>query len=171
MLGYITRGQRGDGDRLLTRLARQLAQDGLRLAGAVQVNREGPDGACAQMDLVLLGIEADPICISQMLGAAAKGCRLNPEGLETAVGLIAAHLTDHAPQLVILNKFGKQEAEGGGVRPLIAQALEAGLPVLIHVSTDALPAFHDFAGDLAEHLPADMGALSDWCRAHVQAAA
>jgi hypothetical protein len=50
--------------------------------------------------------------ISQVLGPQARGCRLVPAALETAVVLVVAGLSCGA-DLLIVNKFGKHEAEGG----------------------------------------------------------
>lgn len=54
-----------------------------------------------------------------------------------------------APDLLIVNKFGKTECEGGGCRPLIAEAVERGVPVLVAVPWDNLDGWRRFAGDLA----------------------
>lgn len=168
MLAFIRSHGRGD-DAVLRNLARRLQAEGVRLAGAVQENCADNGRPCSRMDLVVLdglGLRDERIDISQQLGEAALGCRLNPDGLEHAVGLIASDLDRRAAvrDMVILNKFGKQEAEGGGFRPVIAQALEAGLPVVTKVSRDAEPAFAAFVGELAEELPGEEAALLSWCR-------
>jgi hypothetical protein len=63
---------------------------------------------------------------------------------------------EEKPDLVILNKFGKTEAEGGGFRPLIADAIEAGLPMLIGVPWRNIESWRLFAGPLSRefHLEA-----------------
>ncbi len=171
MLGYIRSTGRGDDD-LLRDVAERLMAEGIALAGAVQENQALAGKPCSQMDLRLLAgtaPDATPIRISQRLGAEASGCRLDPDGLARAVGWIANDL-DHnagARALVIINKFGRQEAEGGGFRPVIAQALAADLPVLTKISRDAEPAFLEFVGDLAQPLPADAEALYRWCRSAI----
>jgi hypothetical protein len=86
--------------------------------------------------------------------------------LEQAVGLMAAAL-ERQPQILLLNKFGKQEAEGRGVRPLIGEALARDIPVLIGVGREKLPLFQAFAGDMAQELPRDLPALLDWCQQHM----
>jgi glycosyltransferase involved in cell wall biosynthesis len=166
MLGYISAEGRGAGDRLLADLAQALLARGVSVAGVVQINRETrPDRHC-DMDLVVLGHDHQ-VRISQDLGPLARGCRLDPQGLETAVGLVMADL-GHAPALVIVNKFGKSEAEGRGFRMVLAEAMMAGIPVLTAVSGGNLEAFLEFAGDLAEPLPAQPDALLAWCAQQVQ---
>lgn len=168
MLGFVTiREGIGTADRLLSDTATTLQQQGLRLAGAVQDNLDhGPDQAC-DMDLRILGDSA-VIRISQNLGNLAEGCRLDTGALAQAVALAEAVLAKGA-DLVIINKFGKQESYGRGFREFIAAALTAQIPVLLSVPSEQLDAFLEFAGALAEPVPAE-GAL-DWCRAQTLKAA
>ncbi len=161
MLGFITTRGRGASDRLLFRLAAGLRADGLSLAGAVQDNPERDPNRRCDMELHVLN-GADVIRISQNLGAASRGCRLDPAGLEQVVGLVGAAL-ESSPDLVIVNKFGKQEMEGRGFRPVIAEALLRGIPVLTAVNDRNLPAFLAFAGDLAERIAPTPEAAHAWC--------
>lgn len=163
MLGYIVAEGRGVADLLIRDVAMRLRGEGYALAGAVQVNLESdPDYKC-QMDLHILSGDAI-VRISQDLGALSKGCRLDPDGLERAVGMVGAALHDGA-DFLIFNKFGKQEADGRGFRPLIGEALSAGIPVLTAVNSATLPQFLDYAEDMAERLPNDAEAIFDWCLA------
>jgi hypothetical protein len=170
MFGYVvTRGGRGEIDRLLAEVAERLRAGGWALAGAVQQNS---DDTCAggpcNMDLRLLS-DGNTIRISQSLGALSEGCRLDPAGLEEAVGRVAATLrrVEEAPRLVIVNKFGRQEAEGRGFRPVIAEALGAGIPVLTGVAHDHEADFTAFAGGMAREVAPDIEAILGWCRASV----
>lgn len=165
MLGVIEATGQGAGDRLLFAAAAQLQAAGLRLAGAVQANRDRSDRRNCDMDLhVLTG--ADVVRISQDLGVNSRGCRLDAAGLERVAGLVAAALDQPLrPELLIINKFGKQEAEGRGFRPLIGQALAAGIPVLIAVKDGNRGAFDAFAQGMAEPVGADLPAILDWALA------
>jgi hypothetical protein len=64
--------------------------------------------------------------------------------------------------LLVVNRFGKQEAQGRGLVPVIAEAAGRGLPLLVRVNGLNLPAFLDFADGLAQPLPADPGAIAAW---------
>jgi hypothetical protein len=167
MLGYVTTIGRGDGDRLLAALADRLLADGVRLVGVVQRNRDrGADLHC-DMELALAGGGA-AWRISQRLGSLARGCRLDPQGLESAAGAVAAVLAAQADtELLIVNKFGKQEIDGRGFRPVIAAALLRDIPVLTAVNVRNLPAFLSFAEALAEPVAPDPEALRLWCQARV----
>jgi len=165
MLGYVMAEGRGAADLLIRDVALRLRAEGVSLAGAVQFNIETDPARKCQMDLQILSGN-DTIRISQDLGVLARGCRLDPAGLERAVGLVSAALETGADCLII-NKFGKQEAEGRGFRPLIGDALAAGVPVLTAVNPGNVDAFLGFAQDLAERLPEDAALVADWCRARV----
>jgi hypothetical protein len=169
MLGFFSGARRGDGDRVLAAAAVRLGAAGLRLAGAVQMNRPRPGGSGVDMDLEVLGA-AGRVRISQYLGPAAAGCRLDPAGLARAVGLVEQALGSR-PDLLIVNKFGKAEAEGRGFRPLIGQALAEGIPALVAVSRATRAAFLDFAGELGEELPAEADRLVAWALARAEAGA
>lgn len=161
MLGYFTADGRGAADRLLAELAGTLRARNVAMAGVVQINRETRTDRHCDMDLVVLGHDHQ-VRISQDLGPLSRGCRLDPQGLETAVGLVLADL-DQNPALLIVNKFGKSEAEGRGFRPAMAEAMLRDIPVLTAVTMGNLAAFQDFAGDLAQPLEADPDALLSWC--------
>ena len=169
MLGYISmNGTPGEADLLLTTLATDLEAQGIRLAGAVQTNIDiGADCGC-DMELRVLGDDGPVVRISQSLGTQSQGCRLDAGALETAVAR-ACHALKAGADLVVLNKFARQESFGRGFREVIALALEMGVPVLTYVPDDYAQAFTEFAGDLA--IPVARDSAADWCRTVIRKAA
>lgn len=156
-LGFLQNTARGSLDRALALAAAQCSGRGLRLCGAVQLNTERLGSTHCDMDLMIL--PAGPqLRISQPLGEGAKGCRLDVGALEQAVAACAQSLAQ--ADLLILNKFGKHEAEGRGFRELIAEALALDIPVLTGVNSLNLQAFLEFSGGLAQELTA--ASLPDW---------
>ncbi|MBE0452214.1 DUF2478 domain-containing protein [Roseovarius autotrophicus] len=151
---------RGDMDLLLHGFATCAAAQGLRLCGTVQVNSDcGPDRPC-DMDVQVLP-DGPVIRISQSLGPGARGCRLDPEALEQAVTEAEARLSVGV-DLVIVNKFGKHEAEGRGFRALIAEAVALGVPVLVGVNGLNAPRLAEFVGGEVERLDPVPEALDRW---------
>ncbi|WP_111560013.1 DUF2478 domain-containing protein [Paracoccus sediminilitoris] len=149
----------GAADRLIADLARDLQARGLRIAGAVQTNHDlGPDCAC-DMDMQVIGDGAAPVRISQSLGAGASGCRLDTGALEEVVARTAPTLP--GADLVVIPKFGRQEAMGRGFYSLIAEAAAAGQPVVLYVPRQQRAAFLAFAGGLAVELAP--GDVAGWC--------
>lgn len=163
-IGFLSLTGRGETDACLAAAVSRLEASGLRLAGTVQTNIERTGRAVCDMDIRVLP-DGPVIRISQDLGAGARGCRLDGEALETAVIAVTARLS--GAQVLVVNKFGKQEAMGRGLVPVIAAAVDAGLPVLVGVNGLNLSAFQAFAGDAAQALPPDPDAVADWVRAAV----
>lgn len=168
MLGYVIHDDRDDPNARMADLAMTLMADGLRLAGAVQSNVDSRNRHACDVELTILGSHGAPVRISQSLGAGAQGCRLDSGALETAVARAAAGLT-RSTDLLVVNKFGKQEAAGRGFRDLIGIALAEGVPVLVAVPSAYLDDFLAFAGDYA--VPLTWAGAADWCRGARSAAA
>lgn len=167
-LGYVSLSGRGRTDACLAAAAAQLAAEGVALAGCVQSAPADCDAHPCDMDLRVLPAGPD-LRISQTLGAEARGCRLDGAVVEQAAVLTAGRLDGAA--LLIVNKFGKLEAAGRGFVPVIAEALDRGLPVVVGVNAQNLPAFLDFAGGLARELPPEVAAVRGWTQAALSAPA
>ncbi|MCK0166096.1 DUF2478 domain-containing protein [Jannaschia sp. S6380] len=159
-LAYTMTEGKGALDPLLHDLARRAMDAGLRVAGIVQVNSDSPGCARCDMDAIVLP-DGPVIRISQSLGPNARGCRLDAAGLEAAVAAAEARLAAGA-DLLVVNKFGKQEAGGRGFRPVIATALAEGVDVIVGVNTLNMQALLDFAGGIAVQLPPDAERLARW---------
>jgi hypothetical protein len=151
---------RGDTDLVLQGVAAHLAARGLRCCGTVQINSERADSGPCDMDVRVLP-DGPVLRISQDLGRQSRGCRLDPAALETAVGLVGAGLALGA-DFIIINKFGKHEAEGRGFRDVIAEAITMDIPVLVGLNALNLAAFEAFAEGMAIRLPPDPVALKAW---------
>ncbi|GKY89977.1 DUF2478 domain-containing protein [Sinisalibacter aestuarii] len=164
-IAYTLRSDDSDTDRLLSELAWHLESRGLRICGTVQANIQRAHDCRCDVDLRVLP-EGPVIRISQDLGAGAVGCRLDPGALETAVGIVEDRLSRGADMLIV-NRFGKQEAEGRGFRSAIAEALAHDIPVLVGMTPLNLAAFQEFTGGLAEALPPDIAELEDWALTHL----
>jgi hypothetical protein len=160
------REETGTADDLFVRVAERARRAGLRLAGALQ--RDQPRKGRSRCEMFLFDLASGRrIRISEDRGDLAQGCRLDPSALTEAAELIERAIRSAPPDLVILNKFGKAEAEeGGGLRGAIVAALEADIPVLIGVAAPYAAALREFAGDLCA-LAADEAAVWRWLRARL----
>ena len=95
-IAYTIAPAKGDTDLALFTLADTLIEDGLRLAGTVQINTEREcEGPC-DMDVKVLP-DGPIVRISQSLGRHAKGCRLDPEALEDTVGHVSRTMLSFIP--------------------------------------------------------------------------
>lgn len=153
-------------DEFLTRVVNLLRAENILLGGALQENSPGDGGRCSAMTLVDLTARGR-FRISQDLGSQAEGCRLDAQGIAEFVALLD-RTPDQDVELLILNRFGKAEAEGGGLRSAFARAMEAGIPALTAVRAPYTEAWSQFHGRLATDLPADLDLVLAWCRESVR---
>ena len=149
-------------DSLIHALARELRADGVRVGGAIQANVVRDQDCHCDMELEEL-TSGRTISISQQLGLESRGCRLNDRALDQVVALVDASLRDGL-EVLILNKFGKQEADGRGLRNTIAQAAAEGIPVLVGLNQVHAAAWHAFCGGEGTILEADRAAIMEWLR-------
>lgn len=148
-------------DRMMAEIAHTLRDEGVRLAGVVQHNACPPGRS--RCDMMLEDLRTGAIIrISEDRGEQSRGCRINPQGLAEASASVATALDNDPPELLVINKFGKMEAEGAGLRDLIAQAIGQDVPVLIGVPQRNLEAWRAFAGQFAEDLPPLQHAVRSW---------
>ncbi len=148
-------------DEFLIHAANLLRADHVRLSGILQENTRNAAGSCSAMTLIDLTSQSR-FGISQDLGSQAQGCRLDPHGL-TEIGALLDRSLDRTIELLVLNKFGKAEAEGGGLRSVLAHVIETGIPLLTAVRPPYIEAWSEFHGGLAVDLPTDLGRVLAWC--------
>ncbi len=149
-------------DDFMAEVATRLSAEGLRVRGLVQENF-GDDPNCSVMILVDLD-SSGRFGISQDLGAHAHGCRLDPHGLAEAGCQLDQALATGA-DLLVLNKFGKAEAEqGAGLRSTVVHALDLGVPVLTAVRPPYTDAWAEFHGGLSTALAPELESVLAWCR-------
>lgn len=156
-------------DEILKSVVERGSGRGLRIEGYLQI--ELPDETnCSSMTCLEAIANGDRIRISQALGSGSKGCRLNPQALAEASGALVRNL-DAGPDLLVVNRFGRGEAEGQGFRQAIEKAFAMGIPVLTAVREDYLDAWRSFGAEYAAELPARAEAVSAWCDAVTETAA
>jgi nucleoside-triphosphatase THEP1 len=149
-------------DAVIAQCAAGLIASGYRLGGVVQSNPHRPGRRRCDMYVKdLLG--GEEIKISLDRGNEARGCRLDPDAFARIDAWVERAVLERV-DLLIINKFGKEEAHGRGLRPVIADALIAEIPLVIGVSTQNLCDFLAFVGDTAAHLRPDIEAITAWCR-------
>lgn len=159
----------GDGvypDRAMASAIAPLEDLGVPLAGALQVPAEHVEGR-HPCDMLLKDLASGEVsAIAEERGRHAAGCRLDV-GMLTEIGEdVVCSLHDGEPKLLVVNKFGKIEAAGGGLRGAIAEAVEFGVPVLVGVPARNLDSWRAFAGALALELPVEPRAIAEWLASH-----
>lgn len=167
-LAAVIGGGNGEGDRFLSDVARQLIGMGVKVGGVVQSNPLEP-GQC-RCSMVLEELTTGThIPISQNLGRDSRGCRLDAGALEFAASLVETSIA-RGLDMLVLNKFGRGEAEGRGFRQAIALAVESEIPVLIGVNKANLSAWQEFTGGECVLLEADQSFVASWLAEHLECA-
>jgi len=168
MLAAVLHSGDQSGDRLISDIANNLKSQGYRVGGVIQSNIMQP-GQC-RCDMVLEElISGQTIPISQNLGNQSAGCRLDPSALEHVVGLVETSVRNGV-EMLVLNKFGNQEAEGKGLRTAIAMAVDANIPVLVGLNRANIEAWNDFCGGEGQLLDPCTADVEHWLRSSLQAA-
>lgn len=158
-LACVTVQGRGRTDDLLAEAVRSFEDEGLRLAGTVRAAPVDQSGHPCDMDLRVLP-DGPGFRISQPLGTGARGCRLDGGIIETIAAGVEARLP--GADLLIINKFGKQEAQGRGLCSAITMAMDMDIPALVGVNEMNVPDFLAFSGGAAEALRPDLRGIRVW---------
>jgi nucleoside-triphosphatase THEP1 len=148
-------------DAILRDIANELRANGIKVAGAVQYNE--PDAVQSRCDMVL-----EDLATGQRFNVSAEqskdphACRLNAYALENVAGLVASSIGPGI-DLVILNRFGKQEAARAGFRAIIEAAVANDLPVLTGLNSAHRALWKDFTGEAAADVALNKEAVQKWC--------
>jgi nucleoside-triphosphatase THEP1 len=151
-------------DQLISELGYKVRDAGITVAGIVQHNQFIRDRTKCDMEVEELA-SGIVLKISEDRGREARGCRLDRGALSEAGALLSASI-ENGPELVILNKFGKTEAEGRGLRDTLAQAVQLGVPVIVGVPYRNIEQWRIFAESLAEECPIGSSRPYEWLVLH-----
>lgn len=158
-----------DMQRLLSRFAKRRLREGLRVAGAIEIDEASAKGACRSLALREIGADA-LFPIAQDLGKGSQACNLDTNGVAAACAKVLSAI-ERGADVVVLSKFGKLEAGGGGLLDCFAAAADAGIPCVAGVSQALFASFGEWAGDYLAWVEASDDALEDWWRARVESKA
>lgn len=150
-------------DRLIADIAYRLRDEGVAIAGLVQLNTFVRDRAKCDMAVEEL-YSRTVFNLSEDRGPAAKGCRLDHTRLTEAAGLLNEALGKNI-DLVVLNKFGKIEAEGGGLRDALGRAVALDVPLIVGVPYRNLDQWRNFAGGMADECKVSASHILRWLEA------
>jgi hypothetical protein len=103
----------------------------------------------------------ESIRLDKPRGAGASACILDPDALAQAACMLR-RTTETRPDLIIVNRFGHAEADGGGMRREIADAVCSGAVVLVAARFTYLDALAEFLGEPPMVLASSAAAIADW---------
>jgi len=151
-------------DRIISDLGYKIRDAGIAVAGIVQHNKFIRDRTRCDMEVEELA-SGIVLQISEDRGKEARGCRMDRGALLEAAGLLSASL-ESEPDILIINKFGKLEAEGRGLRETLSDAVQLGVPIVVGVPYRNIEQWRAFAGGLAEECPIGSSRLHEWLSQH-----
>jgi hypothetical protein len=160
-LAALVYEQNQNPDEILRDFASDLKARGYRAVGLVQTGHHCLDAPKLSAMLIHSGEELQ---LFQDLGACATGCRLDVGQLLDAGAQVASAI-DQGADLVIVNRFGRQEREGKGLSYLVERALSADIPVVIAVPSHRFADWIKFADGMSVKLRCDREALDAWWQA------
>lgn len=144
---------------LMAQTAQALTALGVKLGGVLQhEGRAGSDGPCMTMENLATG---EHFSLSLDSDSGIDTCRLNPASLAHAATLIRSTIAS-GTDLVMINKFGAQEAAGVGLRDEMGLAALADLPLLTTVADHLLDDWHTFTGGASVIIEPRLDNILDW---------
>ena len=161
-LAALVFGPDDDVDALVAGFVADESAKGRRIAGVRQAVGEIDqcDGAVEGVDIAT----GRRFSLMQALGPKAGACRVDPVAISEVSRILDAALAQ-SPDLIVVNRFGKLEAEEKqGVVAEIGAAVAAGAAVLVAVPQRFLDAWNAFAGGVDAQLPCNRTALDAWWR-------
>lgn len=102
--------------------------------------------------------------VMQNLGAGSVGCSVDPAAIAEGARLLGRALATN-PDLLVVNRFGRLESEGGGMLNEIGRAFGEGVATIVCVPGRYCDAWNAFAAGLDAQLPARREAIEAWWRA------
>ncbi len=151
---------------LLADFAADLAARGWRVGGLVQRTFRGPDGFKQK----IVATELDTgrkVTLAVYKGDRTKesACGFDTAALAEATGAVRRAVAERM-DIIIIEKFSRQETDGEGLLDEILGAMAEGIPTLTLVSAEVLEDWTRFTGGLAQLVPAERKALWRWWGPH-----
>lgn len=158
-IAAIVHEGKGSADAPLLEFIQQLQSEGLTIRGLIPGPQSDPTNCATRTVLDLDQGTVYPI--GQNLGKDSKACSLDAGALLVA-GVVLRRAAETSADLVVVNRFGVLEADGGGFSAEMLDLITKGYPVLTVVSPPYLDAFRAFTGGMAAELPPEKNAIMHW---------
>jgi hypothetical protein len=175
LIAALRAGPGSNAGAVLAAFALRRRAEGVTVAGVVEPPGEAGHaypahgeghGGCggALVDLS----SGERIGLHQDLGPGSEACNLDTSQLARACAAAERAIAAGAA-LVVLNRFGGQEASARGwLMAAFQAAVAAGIPVACSVAPRAEAVWEDFAAGCATWLPAEAEALEAWWQGHAE---
>lgn len=136
----------------------------IRIAGVIE-DRDGPtEGRTCRAGELRNIADGVRYPMFEILPPGATACDINDAKVTRACGAVLSDIALGC-ELVVLSKFGKLEAGGGGLMAAFRAAAAADIPILTCAAPATCKAWEYLAAPSAVVLPAEPAALDAWLRA------
>jgi nucleoside-triphosphatase THEP1 len=159
-IGLVVYDRESRPDAMLAGAVQRLKTQGVRVGGLLQDSKVDEGSRCASLQLEDIAT-GRRVPIFENRGAETRGCRLDPAGLVQAAFWLPQAI-EAGPDVLFVNRFGRQEADGNGLVDEIAAAILADIPVVVAVGAALLPEWVAYSGDRGTRLE-DADELEAWC--------
>jgi len=156
-LAALVYGQHEDPDGILFAFAADLAARGYRAVGLVQRGHHHLDAGLS----ALLLHTGEELQLLQDIATCPAGSRLDTGRLRDA-GARMEHAIDRGADVMIVNRFGRQELEGRGLCSMIERAAVKDIPVIIAVPVHRFAGWIRYVDGMCVKLRCDRNALDEW---------
>jgi hypothetical protein len=160
----VAYGPGDDVDAALSSAVVELIRNGLVVGGLLQ--RFGRQVAPGKREMLLDVLpDGETIRLDDPRGPGVQGCILDSDALARAAMAFRAAAAAQ-PDLLLASRFGKEEVAGHGMRAELAEAMLAGIPLLVPVRAIQLPDWIAFLGTPGEVLAPRAEAVVGWATSH-----
>jgi uncharacterized protein len=139
-----------------------LRAEGIKVGGLLQ--EELVDGGGCRMGIDLVDVETGsrfPINRPTKENMDNKTCSMNTNVLADSTEALRRAVEDKV-DLIVLEKFGEQEQNGGGLNDEILNAISENIPLIIAVPETALELWTERSGGLGASLNHDVESFQSW---------
>lgn len=160
LLAAVRYEQGFDINGILLQVVTRLRNESLVVGGVLQeVGTKGTE-CCDPLSVVDIR-SGKTARIMEDRGREARGCKLDARGLAD-ISHCVGDAIDAGVDLIVINRFGRAESEGGGLLYCFSDAVCAGIPVLTAVRPPYLESWRTFHGGLATELPPALNEITAW---------
>ncbi len=158
----VLRDDRLTGEELMASFVEELLAQGVRVGGVYQRTIR-PDAERKRMVVIDASTGAE-FSISLDEGPKLESCVVDDSALAEASMVLRKAIAAKV-ELLVVNKFSKQESLGRGLGPDMFEAMTQGIPVLTSLHERYLEPWRDLSGGVGTLLACDMESLRAWWRA------
>lgn len=147
-------------DEQLQVFVQYLQEQGKLVLGVVQAPDEVSFAYRSKMGIINLS-NGEYTSIAQDLGEHNTSCCLDSEAVSNASHILA-EARALKPDLIIVNRFGKLEAEGEGFADEMLEIMSESIPMLTVVTPQFLESWRTFSGGLGSEINPELAELKAW---------